>query len=112
MASASVMKLAKMAESGKRAVATIRRKAKERERYALSQGEIVIGGALGGVIDGTMGEGGADAELFGLPLVASVGALGVVVGFSSIPGAEHVGFTGAGLLSYAAGNMARAAVSE
>lgn len=73
----------------------------------MSQGEVVLGGVAGGLIDGVMGEGGETAEAFGLPIAAGLGGLGVVAGFSDIPGAEHVGFTGAGLLAYSLGNLTK-----
>lgn len=107
MASPSVMKLARMAESGKRAMQNIRARAKARERYALANGEVIVGGVAGGILDGAMGEGGEDAEVFGLPLVVSLGGAMVVAGFTDMPGAEHAGYIGAGLLAYSLGNMAR-----
>lgn len=106
MASKSITNLARAAESAKRTAANMRRRAKEKEAYMLSQGEVAVGGALGGVLDGTMGEGG-QAEFLGLPLVLALGGAMSVLGFTDIPGSEHAGHIGVGLLSYGLGNMVR-----
>lgn len=112
MASASVMKLARMAESGRRALSNIRARAKAKETQAISMGEVVLGGVAAGAIDATMGEGGAPAELFGLPLNAALGGAGVLAAFSGVPGAIHAGYIGAGMAAYTLGNVVRDQMSE
>lgn len=107
MASASITKLARTAESSRRALANIRNKAKARANYAVSNGEVILGGCLGGVVDGALGEGGADAELFGMPANAIIGAALLAAGMSDFKGAEHAGYTGAGVLAYMGGNYTR-----
>lgn len=107
MASTSITKLARAAESGRRAVARVRERAKAQQTKLISQGEVVGGGALGGIIDATFGEGGADAEIMGLPMVVTAGALLTLAGMSEFKGSEHFGFAGVGLLAYGLGNFTR-----
>jgi hypothetical protein len=85
----------------------MRSRARAKQKYALSQGEVVLGGVAGGLIDGTMGEGGAPAEIFGLPVAVGLGGLLTLAGFTDMAGAEHAGYSGVGLLSYGLGNMVR-----
>jgi len=112
MASQSVTKLARAAESSRRALSNMRAKTRAKQAYALSQGEVVLGGVAGGLIDGVMGEGGEPAEVFGLPTVAVLGGVMTVAGFSDMPGAEHAGFTGVGLLAFSLGKVTEDAVAS
>lgn len=106
MASKSITKLARAAESGRRAAIRVREKAKAQQAHLVTQGEVLGGGAAGGLIDASFGD-GAEAEVMGLPLVMTAGALLTLAGFADFKGSEHFGSTGAGMLAYALGNFTR-----
>lgn len=113
MATSSVTKLAERAQSATQALRNYKQKARINERRMLSKGEVVVGGVVGGLVDGKWGEGGEPAELLGLPGVALAGAGLTILGISDlVPAAEDIASVGAGMLSYSLGAYTRAKVEE
>lgn len=73
----------------------------------------MVGGVVGGLLDGKLGKDGEPAEFWGIPVAAAVGTGAVLLGMSEwIPGGEDILAAGSGMLSYAAGNYTRDAVAK
>lgn len=112
MASATYDKLAKKADSALTSLKNFKQKAALSERRMLTAGEALVGGALGGIIDGKWGE-GSTHETWGIPTVAALGGAAVVAGLSErVPGGEDILAIGTGMLSYAGGNYIKDAIGE
>jgi hypothetical protein len=110
---AAYNKLAQRADRAVTALSNLKQKAKLSDRRMLTAGEGLVGGAVGGLIDGRWGGGQTHEVLGGIPSVALLGGGCVVAGLSeAVPGGEDLLAIGTGLLSYAGGNYVRDAIKE
>lgn len=81
----------------------------------IAKGEAVMGGAAAGALDALMSDGGEAAEVMGVPVAPVVGGLCLLAGFAGnrvVPGADHIGNFGVGVLAYWTGNVVRDQVEE
>lgn len=86
-------------------LARSRSRAKTEEIY--EAGCQLVGGAIGGLVDGYLGD-GADHEVWGVPTVLTGGALLTVIGLADlVPGASYVASVGLGATAYGLGNLVR-----
>jgi hypothetical protein len=108
MATQAIQKLAHAADSAKATLARFKERAKLNETRMLSAGEIVLGGAAGGLIDGKFDDGtGSGPKVAGVSAVGAGSALLLVLGLTdAFPGVSHLGYIGAGGLAYKLGTLA------
>jgi hypothetical protein len=109
MANTAISKIVQQADRAKTQLAAIKQNARLSETRMVSSGEILLGGALGGAADAKFGGSTpGSAHLLGVPAVPVVGALFLLLGLSdAVPGSQHLGFIGAGALSYSLGDFVK-----
>jgi len=109
MATQAISKLAQAADSAKARLVAFKEKAKLSEARMLSTGEIIIGGLAGGLLDGKFDDGtGAGPRVAGVSAVGAGSVVLLVLGLTdAFPGVSHLGYIGAGGLSYKLGTFAR-----
>jgi len=109
MASQAITKLAAAADSAKSRLMAFKEKAKISETRMLSAGEIIVGGVAGGLLDGKFDDGtGTGPKVAGVSAVAAGSVVFLVLGLTdAFPGVSHLGYLGAGALSYKLGTFAR-----
>ncbi len=109
MATQAISRLAQAADSAKARLIAYKEKAKLNETRMLSAGEIIVGGVAGGLLDGKFDDGtGSGPKVAGVSAVGAGSVVLVVLGLTdAFPGVSHLGYLGAGALSYKLGNFAR-----
>lgn len=86
-------------------------KRKEEGKQLFEQGanglEVIVGGGLGGLVDGLAGGPNGELTLLSVPVVPVVGAVIATTSLIGYPGAKHVGSIGAGATAYWLGKFLR-----
>lgn len=96
MASEAIQALARRAQSYKSALDNRREREKASESRAYTVGEVALGAAGAGAIDGYFGS----PSVGGVPLTAGLGALAALAGLAGlVPGGMHVAAVGIGAVA-------------
>lgn len=101
--------ITKLAQTAQRSQTRLKRIQEEQEKTlqrSVNGLEIIAGGVLGGLADGTLSD-EEELTVFDIPVVPVVGGASMVSTLVNYPGATHVGSIGAGMFAYWAGRFVK-----